>query len=173
MEWNELGNCKCANHSVKLWHGGFGTANAGLTAGTSSYGSNVVSCTEEWNGTNWSEGPSALIPSNMKAVSIWLGSQNDTLLAGFVQNSTYQPNNLLNNPNTWSDTIWWNDLPTSATLGVRRFGMSAAGQNTNVAFFASGLDNASPYKAECTIEVETFVATASFSHIEALELVVV
>jgi len=171
-EWNgtNWATANRANHSVKLWHGGAGTANAGLTAG-GPYGSNVVSCTEEWNGTNWTEGPSALI-SNMKAVSM-AGSQNDTLLAGFVQTSTFQPNNLLNNPNTNSaDTICWNGISwaTSATLGVRRFGMSAAGQNSNVAFFASGLENASPYKAECTIEVETFVATASFSHIEALRI---
>ena len=171
-EWNgtNWATANRANHSVKLWHGGAGTANAGITAG-GPFGSNVVSCTEEWNGTNWTEGPSALI-SNMKAVSM-AGSQNDTLLAGFVQNTGFQPNNLLNNPNTNSaDTICWNGISwsTSATLGVRRFGMSAAGQNSNVAFFASGLENASPYKAECTIEVETFVASASFSHIEALRI---
>ena len=171
-EWNgtNWATANPMNHSSKAWHGGAGTANAGITAG-GPFGSNVVSCTEEWNGTNWTEGPSALI-SNMKAVSM-AGSQNDTLLAGFVQNSGYQSNGLLNNPNTNSaDTICWNGISwaTSATLGVRRMGMSAAGQNSNVAFFASGLENASPYKAECTIEVETFVATASFSHIDALRI---
>ena len=151
------------NHDSRIYHGGAGTQNAGLTAEVLTL-LIMVSCTEEWNGTNWTEGPSALI-TNMKAVSM-AGSQNDTLLAGFVQNTGFQPNNLLNNTNTNSaDTICWNGISwaTSATLGVRRFGMSAAGQNTNVAFFASGLENASPYKAECTIEVETFVASASFS----------
>ena len=74
----------------------------------------------------------------MKAVSM-AGSQNDTLLAGFVQNSTYQPNNLLNNPNTNSaDTICWNGISwaTSATLGVRRFGMSVLVRILMLQFFA-------------------------------------
>ena len=156
-------------HDPRGWHGGAGTQNAGLTAG-GPHGSNTVSCTETWNGLSWTEGASALI-SNMKIVSM-AGSQNDTLLAGHAQGSSFN-GNIFGNPANFSEcSICWDGIvwSTSTDLGSRRLGMSAAGSNSDVGFFAGGIDISSPHSFACTIESETFVASASFSHIEATKI---
>ena len=48
--------------------------------------------------------------------------------------------------------------------------MSAAGQNTNVWLTLQWFRKCFTYKAECTIEVETFVALIHSHHIEALRI---
>ena len=174
--WNGT-NWATANqmiHDPRGWHGGAGTQNSGLTAGGPHSPYNGVSCTETWDGTSWSEGSSALI-NNMKLVSM-AGSQNDTLLAGHAQSTNWSTNIFSYAANVSECSICWNGLnwATSTDLDVngtsRRLGMSAAGSNTDVAFFAGGIDINSPHSFGCTIESETFVASASFSHIDAARI---
>ena len=162
------------NHDPRAWHGGAGTANAGLTAGGPYTPYNGVSCTETWNGTAWSEGPGALI-SNMKAVSM-AGSSNDTILGGFGVATGFNASlvNNLASPNV--NTICWNGISwaSSTNFPTVFLGMAAAGESSDVAFFANGLNRlySSPYYGTraCTIETETFVASASFSHIDGLRI---
>ena len=174
--WNGT-NWATANqmiHDPRAWHGGAGTANAGLTAGGPYSPYNGVSCTETWNGTAWSEGPSALI-TNMKAVSM-AGSSNDTILGGFGQATSWNANLVNNQPAPNVNSICWNGISwASATNFPSCFlGMAAAGESSDVAFFANGLERlfVAPYYGTraCTIETETFVASASFSHIDALRI---
>ena len=170
--WNGT-NWATANemiHDPRGWHGGAGTQNAGVTAGGPHHPYNGVSCTETWDGTSWTEGGSALI-SNMKVVSM-AGSQNDTLLAGHAQMTSFQGNIFSNSANFSECSICWNGMVWSTTtdLSDRRLGMSAAGSNSDVAFFTSGIDISSPHAFACTIESETFVASASFMHVDAIRV---
>ena len=167
-EWNGT-NWSTSNNLIRGMQcaDGFGTPAGGVAYGTSwpsstPYGADFA---QLWNGLNWSEGPILPTPGFERSTNIGAaGAENDGIFAGQCQ---YQGG-------FKDQTACYNGITftVGGALPETRTNHRGAGTNVANAWFVGGIGGSSPYNssASSSIHITSGVASASFSHIDALRV---